>query len=132
MALGLGKSSWNVYRTSNESFTSLRFSGQTGVAINLYLLDGGLFDSLERKFTAKHLLYYRCGSNLGDQAFTLEMSDWTFGMLGPSHCCSNGLKWSVSIFSDKEIIKLLTLRQLLLFRLPVLYSNRSINLFSAT
>ena len=105
LGLGLGKSAWNVFRASNDFFPSLRFSGQTGVVINLYLLDGGLYDSLERKFKGKHLLYYRCGLDLGDRALLLELSDWTLCILCPSHIMSNGLKWGISIVSDKEIIK---------------------------
>ena len=50
LCMGLWKGSWNVYRASRDFVPSLRHAGLTGDCINLYLADGGLFDSLGRKF----------------------------------------------------------------------------------
>ena len=109
LGMGLGKSAWNVYHASRDFFPSLRHAGQTGVCINLYLADGGLFDSLERKFRARHLLYYRCGLDLGQDAFAKELSDWTLCLLCPSHIMSNALKWGVDNVYDADILKATTI-----------------------
>ena len=76
-----------------------------GVTINVYLMDGALFSALDRKFKAKHLLYYKSGLALGSDARRLQLSDWTVCMLCPSHVMSNGLKWGLYTVSTQEIVK---------------------------
>jgi hypothetical protein len=105
LGLSKGKGSWNVFSANLMFFPTLRHIGCTGVTINVYLLDGALFSALDRKFKAKHLLYYKSGLALGSDARRLQLSDWTVCMLCPSHVMSNGLKWGLYTVSTQEIVK---------------------------
>ena len=88
-----------------DFFPTLRHLGQTGVVINVYLLDGALFRSLARKFKAKHLVYYKFGPDLGIDARRLKCSDWTVCILCPSHVMGNGLLLGLNIVSRNDIVK---------------------------
>jgi hypothetical protein len=105
LGLSKGKGSWNVFTANLDFFPTLRHLGCTGVTINVYLLDGGLFSSLDRKFKARHLLYYKGGMVSGLDADRLQLSDWTVCILCPSHVMSNGLKWGLYTVSSNEIVK---------------------------
>jgi hypothetical protein len=106
LGLNKGKKAWNCFSAACEFIGTLRQQGQTGITINVYLADGALFTSLNRKFQARHFLYYRSGLASEDElrAFRLEISDWTICLKCSSHSCSNALKWGLKRLAGKEII----------------------------
>ena len=95
LGLNKGKKVWNRFNAACEFSGTLRQQGQLGITISVYLADGALFRSLERRFQAMHLLYYRSGLASEDEliAFRLEISGWTICLKCSSHSCSNALKW---------------------------------------
>ena len=104
--LNKGKKAWNCFHAACEFSGTLRQQGQLGITINVYLADGALFRSLERKIQARHLLYYRSGLASEDEliVFRLEISDWTICLKCSSHSCSDALKWGLKRLAGKDII----------------------------
>ena len=104
IGLSKGKKAWNVYVGNQQWLPTLRQLGHKGITLSVYLADGALFTALERKYRARHLLHYRSGQDLGDNAWYLENADWVFCIKCKSHGCSNGCHWGLKTIGDNFVV----------------------------
>jgi hypothetical protein len=105
IGLSNGKKAWNVFVGNYQWLPVLRTLGCTRITISIYVADGCLFTALERKYLARHLLYYRCGLDLGPNAWYLQNADWAICIKCKSHGCSNGCHWGLKTVGGTTVVE---------------------------
>lgn len=95
--LTAGRSSWHFFAGGADFMPLLRAQGHRGIALTVYLLDGGLFSSTWPKFRGLHQLWYRpevCGL-AAEEAWLLKQSEWVFGFQCRLHGTHNAVLWGL-------------------------------------
>ena len=75
VSLKHGKKALNIFTAMSEFSPLLRSFGHTGIAISVYLFDGGLVSPMQRHCQAWHSLYYKFAGDLGELPELLMATD---------------------------------------------------------
>lgn len=103
--LNKGKGAWNVFSGTVRFMRTLREMGHRGLCANVYVVDGALYQSLARKFIARHRLQAMLLEASDDERALLQAQEFTLAIKCVSHGCNNGTKWGMKIVApDRSII----------------------------